>query len=62
MYTVQVEGFILGTYRKPGETIRLTEAQAKTFLREGRIEANGQPRLMKSRNGGKTEHRPVAAD
>lgn len=39
MYTVKIEGFILGNYYKPGETIRLTEAQAKTFLREGRIEA-----------------------
>lgn len=38
MYTVKIEGFILGTYRQPGEVIALTEAQAKTFLREGRVE------------------------
>lgn len=40
MYTVKVEGFILGTYRREGDAISLTEAQAKTFLREGRIEAH----------------------
>lgn len=39
MYTVKIEGFVLGTYRKVGETISLTAAQAKTFLREGRVEA-----------------------
>lgn len=43
-YTVKTEGFILGTYRQKRETVALTEAQAKTFLREGRIEAKEEPR------------------
>lgn len=43
MYTVKIEGFILGTFRGVGETIALTDAQAKTFVREGRIAAK-EPR------------------
>lgn len=43
-YTVKTEGFILGTYRKARATVALTEAQAKTFLREGRIEPKEDPR------------------
>lgn len=43
-YTVKTEGFILGTYRQKRETVALTEAQAKTFLREGRIEPKEEPR------------------
>ncbi|MFT3973326.1 MAG: hypothetical protein QM699_07715 [Amaricoccus sp.] len=56
MYTVQVEGFILGTYRSLGETIRLTEAQAKTFLREGRIE----PHEAVTKAAGKTAGKAAA--
>ena len=43
-YSVKTEGFILGTYRQKRETVALTEAQAKTFVREGRIEPKEEPR------------------
>lgn len=32
VYTVNTAGFLLGTYRKQGATVTLTEAQAKYFL------------------------------
>ncbi len=37
-YKVAIEGFILGDYKKVGETVTLNERQARDFLREGRIE------------------------
>lgn len=36
-YQVAIEGFMIGDYYKAGSTIRLTERQARDFLREGRI-------------------------
>lgn len=41
-YTVKTEGFILGMWRKKRETISLEESQAKTFLREGRIDTKAE--------------------
>ena len=40
-YTVKTEGFILGEFRVKNGTVSLTERQAQTFLREGRVEAAG---------------------
>lgn len=36
-YTVAIEGFMIGDYYKVGGTIKLTERQARDFIREGRI-------------------------
>jgi len=41
-YKVAIEGFILGDYKKVGETVTLNERQARDFLREGRLEAAAQ--------------------
>lgn len=38
-YKVEIEGFMLGTWRSKRTTVSLTEKQAKPFLREGRIVA-----------------------
>ncbi|EYD71809.1 hypothetical protein [Limimaricola hongkongensis] len=43
-YTVKIEGFILGKFRKKGTTIDLLPSQATTFLREGRIVPKAAPK------------------
>lgn len=53
-YTVKIEGFMHGTFRHEGETVSLTEKQARTFLREGRIEARGRAKASGKSGAGET--------
>lgn len=53
-YTVKIEGFILGTFRKTGETITLSTMQARTFLQEGRIEARARAKAASKKAPSRT--------
>lgn len=47
-YTVAIEGFMLGDFRKKGSTIALNERQAREFVREGRIIGKAAKALVKA--------------
>ena len=43
-YTVLSDGFINGVWRSAGDRIKLTEAQARLFLQQGRIVLGDAPK------------------
>ena len=62
-HTVEIEGYIMSTYRKVGDRITLTPKQARVFEIEGRIapiSAASKPRATKAKAGPKTE--PATAE
>lgn len=51
-YPVLIEGFVLQTFRKVGETVEMNPRQAREFIREGRL---GEPEARAKKKQAATE-------